>query len=79
MLGGQAMQLEVGQTYKVCVEIVKSDERAKPKMKFVPAILTKIYPHFYLFDTKNYQTTIHKADHKLIREDKTNGKIQKNY
>ena len=64
------MQLTIGQTYKVCVEIVKSDERAKPRMKFVSAILTKIYPHFYLFTTKHYQTTVHKADHKLIKEDK---------
>ena len=62
------MQLEVGKTYKVCVEIVKSDERAKPKMKFVPAKLIKEFPHFYLFQTKNYKTTIHKADFKLIKE-----------
>ena len=62
------MQLEVGKTYKICVEIFKSDEIAKPKMKFVPAILIKKYPHFWLFQTKHYKTTIHKADFKLIKE-----------
>ena len=62
------MQLEVGKTYKVCVEIVKSDERAKPKMKFVPAKLIKEFPNFWLFQTKHYKTTMHKADFRLIKE-----------
>ena len=71
------MQLITGQPYKICVEIVKSDERAKPRMKFVSAILTKIYPHFYLFTTKHYQTTVHKADLKLIKEDKVDKRKDK--
>ena len=42
--------------------------RVKPRLKYIPAKLIKEFKYFYLFQTKNYMTTIHKRDMNLIRE-----------
>lgn len=62
------MQLEIGKTYKICIEVSDDDATSKPKMKFVPAKLIKEVPNFWLFQTKHYKTTMHKADFRLIKE-----------
>ena len=64
------MQLETGQTYKICIKVDDDDftNRVKPRLKYIPARLIKEFKYFYLFQTKNYMTTIHKRDMDLIRE-----------
>ena len=59
--------MTVGQTYKIKVSI-QEDGLISPRMKHVPAILLKEFPHFYLFKTKNYNTAINKRDANLIKE-----------
>lgn len=60
--------MTIGGVYKICVEVSETGLDLKPKYKFIPAKLIKEFKYFYLFQTKNYMTTIHKRDMNLIRE-----------
>jgi len=60
--------MQVGQIYKIpCLLPEDNEDNCSPK-KYIPAVLIKEYECFYLFQTKNYMTTIHKRDMNLIRE-----------
>lgn len=62
------MELIIGQTYKIPCELPEDDTLTWSPRKYIKAILIKKYPNFWLFQTKHYKTTIHKADFRLIRE-----------
>lgn len=62
------MQLEIGQTYKIPCLLPEDDTDSWSPRKYIPAVLIKKYRHFYLFQTKHYKTTIHKADKEFIKE-----------
>ena len=60
--------MQVGKKYRILSVIVEDDATAKPKKIYMPAILLKIFPSFYLFQTKHYKTTVHKQDFRFIKE-----------
>lgn len=62
------MELIIGQTYKIPCELPEDDTLTWSPKKYIPAILIKKYPNFWLFQTKHYKTTMHKADFRLIKE-----------
>lgn len=64
------MEILVGQPYKIPCELPEDDTLAWSPKKYITAILLKEFDYFYLFQTKHYQTTVHKADFRLIKEDK---------
>jgi len=57
--------MQVGQTYNIQIDIVDDDDAtSKLKKKYVPAVFLKEFPNFYLFETKNYKTTIPRNDYR---------------
>lgn len=71
------MELMIGQTYKVPSELPEDETLRYSPKKHIPAILLKDYPTFWLFQTKHYKTTVHKADFNLIKEDKVDKRKDK--
>ena len=62
------MELTIGQTYKIPCLLPEDDTDSWSPRKYINAILAKEFNYFYLFTTKHYQTTIHKADKEFIKE-----------
>lgn len=71
------MELIIGQTYKIPCLLPEDTTLTWSPNKYINAILAKEFNYFYLFTTKHYQTTIHKADLNLIKEDKVDKRKDK--
>jgi hypothetical protein len=55
--------MQIVQTYNIQIDVVDEDDAtSKLKKKYISAIFLKEFPCFYLFQAKNYKTTIHKQD-----------------